>query len=56
MGYICHTVPAATGKPCLHNNVKINTTRFLNKDLEYCEKCGCTKVASDRRLNKKVKK
>lgn len=56
MGYVCHAVPAGTGEPCLHNNVKVNTIRAFNKNLEYCEKCGCTKIASDKRLNKKGNK
>ena len=56
MSYICHAVPAITGKPCLHNNTTVKTVKAFNKGLLCCEKCGCTKIASDKRLNKKLNK
>jgi len=53
MTWTCHAHPAALGgKPCCHINTSQQSVQFQGKPLEYCEACGCTKIASDHRLKR----
>ena len=46
----CHAKPAALGgKTCGRLNTEARALNFHGSRLEYCEACGCTKVASDLR-------
>lgn len=53
--WTCHAHPAAKGgKPCGHVNRGAPRSReFHGRRLEYCEACGCTRIASDDRLARK---
>ncbi len=44
-GWTCHAKPAATGKTCGH----VNAAGIHHNGNLCCERCGCTKVASDAR-------
>jgi hypothetical protein len=51
MTWQCHAHPASLGgKPCGHINTAPQSVHFQGKSLEYCDGCGCTKIASDHRL------
>lgn len=53
MEYKCYAIPAATRKTCGHMN-KIGRYHGLGSNkLLCCEKCGCTKIASDSRKKEK---
>ena len=43
--WTCHAKPATTGKTCGH----VNAAGVKYEGLLCCERCGCTKVASDAR-------
>lgn len=43
--WTCYCVPASTGRRCLHNN----PGHKVYGDIVCCDKCGCTKCASDLR-------
>ena len=44
-GWTCHAKPATTGKTCGH----VNAAGIHHNGNLCCERCGCTKVASDAR-------
>lgn len=51
MAWICYAhTPSKNGKPCHHvNELGINFTGLI-----CCEKCGCTKIASDLRRIREI--
>lgn len=52
--WVCCAHPAALGgKECGHANTRGKSASFLGNKLEYCESCGCTKIASDDRERRK---
>lgn len=54
MEWTCYAhPPSKNGKPCLHENVGGIGSRGLK--LLCCEKCGCTKIASDLRRTQEPK-
>lgn len=53
MKWKCHAKPAAlNGQTCGHLNKNGLKKHFLGNPLTCCEKCGCTKIASDARKEK----
>ena len=54
--YVCHArPPILNGKECRHNNLGGGKPKYRRGDdgaswMMCCEKCGCTKKASDDRL------
>lgn len=50
MEWKCYAKPAAlNGQTCGHENKTGTKKRFMENQLICCEKCGCTKIASDAR-------
>jgi hypothetical protein len=53
--WTCHAHPASlAGKPCGHVNETGKTVPFQGRELVYCGKCGCTKIASEHRRTKET--
>ena len=50
--WTCYAVPAHTGQRCGHLNERADAMHFQGRRVEYCGKCGCTKIASDDRRRK----
>lgn len=56
MAWTCHAVPASTGKPCGHvNQADQAMTAYYYAGIEVCRECGCTRRASDLRVEKAAK-
>ena len=50
MAWTCHAKPAAlSGKTCGHVNLDCVKASSMGGIIEYCQSCGCTKIASDAR-------
>lgn len=49
----CHANPAhLNGARCNFINTRRSSYMYQGREVQYCERCGCTKIASDIRRRK----